>query len=75
MRRVKHTISKNPTHRELTVLQAASDGYTNREIGQQLKVCEQTIKSHFSRLYVRLDANNRTHAVARAIKDGLIEVS
>jgi LuxR family maltose regulon positive regulatory protein len=52
--------------RELEVLHLLSLGKTNPEIAQQLIVARGTVKAHTASIYRKLDASNRTEAVARA---------
>lgn len=54
------------TEREMEVLQLISDGCSNVEIGEKLFVSENTIKTHVSNLFVKLDVKRRTQAVTRA---------
>ncbi|NVK82807.1 MAG: response regulator transcription factor [Cytophagia bacterium] len=54
------------TEREMEVLQLISEGYSNVEIGERLFVSENTIKTHVSNLFVKLDVKRRTQAVTRA---------
>ncbi len=61
------------TPRELEVLQLMSLGRTNPEIAQQLIVAPGTIKAHAASIYRKLDASNRTEAVARARQLGMIQ--
>jgi DNA-binding NarL/FixJ family response regulator len=60
------------TNRELEVLQLIADGEPNREIAQQLYVSEETVKSHMRNIFARLHARSRAHAVAIALRQGLI---
>lgn len=55
------------------VLQLLSRGLGNREIGEELGVSVETVKTHIERLYKRLGVNGRTDAVAKALRAGLIE--
>lgn len=52
--------------RELDVLKLMAEGLSNKEIGERLFVSESTIKTHASRLFVKLDVKRRTQAVAIA---------
>ena len=61
-----------PTERELQVLQGISRGLTNRAIGRDLSVSADTVKTHASRLFRRLGAHDRGHAVALAMRSGLV---
>lgn len=52
--------------RELEVLRSLAAGQTNKEIARTLGVSPNTVKSHVSSVYGKLDARRRTDAVARA---------
>ena len=58
--------------RELEVLGLLAAGQTNREIAQELVVTADTVKRHVSHLFAKLEVANRTQAVARARKLGLL---
>ncbi len=58
--------------RELTVLQALSEGGSNKEIARRLGISPETVKTHLARLYERLGARRRTEALARARELGLL---
>jgi DNA-binding CsgD family transcriptional regulator len=60
------------TARELEILEAIAAGLSNREIAEKLFVSENTVKTHSSRLFEKLDAKRRTQAVQRAKAAGLI---
>jgi DNA-binding NarL/FixJ family response regulator len=60
------------TPREIDVLRAAAEGYSNAEIGRQLWVTEQTVKFHLSNIYRKLSVSNRTEAMRRAVARGLV---
>ena len=60
------------TARELEVLRGMSQGHSNAEIGAELYLTEDTIKTHARRLFRKLDASDRAHAVAIAYRTGLI---
>jgi LuxR family maltose regulon positive regulatory protein len=60
------------TDRELEVLQLIAAGLTNQEIAARLTVSVNTVKTHARNLYGKLDATNRTQAVARARELGLL---
>ncbi len=51
------------TNREYEVLQAISEGLSNREIAEKLFLSESTIKTHVSNLLVKLNAKRRTQAL------------
>jgi DNA-binding NarL/FixJ family response regulator len=60
------------TERELQVLRGMSDGKSNAEIGRDLYVSEDTVKTHARRLFRKLGARDRAHAVASAFRAGLV---
>ncbi|MFN8010383.1 MAG: response regulator transcription factor [Holophagaceae bacterium] len=60
------------TPRELEILEALAAGHSNREIAARLFVSENTVKTHTSNLFAKLQARRRTQAVQRAKEAGLI---
>lgn len=60
------------TERELGVLRLLADGNDTAEVGKQLFYSERTVKNIVHDLTSRLELRNRTHAVAYAIRQGLI---
>ena len=56
------------TEREYEVLQAISEGLSNKEIGDKLFISGSTIKTHVSNLLVKLNAKRRTQALQVAKK-------
>lgn len=60
------------TPRELEILELIAAGMSNREIAEKLFVSENTVKTHSSRLFTKLDARRRTQVVQRAKQAGLI---
>lgn len=61
------------TERELQVLQGMADGKSNADIGRDLFVSEDTVKTHARRLFRKLGARDRAHAVAGGFRHGLIQ--
>lgn len=60
------------TPREHEILMLIAAGLSNREIAEKLFVSENTVKTHSSRLFDKLDARRRTQAVQIAKQSGLI---
>lgn len=60
------------SQRELEVLQAIAAGATNQEIADQLFVSLNTIKTHTSRLFEKLDVKRRTQAIEKAKRLNII---
>lgn len=62
------------TPREEEVLQLLAQGLQNKEIARQLVISERTVKFHVSSILAKLDAGNRTEAVAIAAQHGLVDM-
>lgn len=60
------------TPREHEILNLIAAGLSNREIAEKLFVSENTVKTHSSRLFEKLNAKRRTQAVQIAKQAGLI---
>ena len=60
------------TDRELEVLRLIAEGHSNAEISQRLYLALSTVKGHNLRIFNKLQAQNRTEAVARARELGLL---
>jgi len=58
--------------RELEVLQLMADGLSNQEIADRLFVSLNTIKTHISRVFEKLEVKRRTQAIELAKKKGII---
>jgi DNA-binding NarL/FixJ family response regulator len=66
--------AKRLTARESDVLNLAAAGNSNKQIAVRLSLSEETIKSYMKAIFARLGAMDRTHAVAIAVRNGLIEL-
>ena len=60
------------TEREMQVLTGMSRGRSNAEIGKELFLSEDTVKTHARRLFRKLGARDRAHAVAAGFRAGLV---
>lgn len=54
------------TGQEVRVLEKLASGRSNKEIGRELGLSPNTVKTHLSNLFAKLDAGTRTEAVGRA---------
>ena len=60
------------TPREQEVLELLAEGLSNQSIAARLAISEHTVKFHVSSICGKLGADNRTDAVRRAVRQGLI---
>ena len=61
------------TPREREVLQLVTKGMTNKEIGAQLHIAENTVKNHLRNILEKLHLQNRAQAAAYAVREGLVD--
>jgi DNA-binding NarL/FixJ family response regulator len=59
--------------REIEVLRSAAAGNSNKIIADELRISEDTVKSHMKRVMAKLRASDRTHAVMIALKRGFLD--
>jgi two-component system response regulator DevR len=67
--------AKGLTSREIVILRAAARGLSNRAIGTELWVTEQTVKFHLTNIYRKLNVGNRTEATRAALRMGVVDPS
>lgn len=60
------------TPREIQVLELLAEGLPNKAIAERLGISDQTVKFHVASISGKLGAANRTDAVRRAVRRGLI---
>jgi DNA-binding NarL/FixJ family response regulator len=70
----EHATDDVLTPREVDVLRLVAKGNANKAVGARLSLTEETVKSHIRSILAKLGANDRTHAVAIALKRGIIEL-
>jgi NarL family two-component system response regulator LiaR len=62
------------TERELEVLRLIAQGYSNREIGEQLHLSERTVGKYASNILDKLHLANRTQAALYALREGIADL-
>lgn len=62
------------TPREIQVLELLVEGLSNKTIAARLGISDQTVKFHVAAISGKLGAVNRTDAVRRAIRQGLVAI-
>src|SRR5829696_578536 len=60
------------TSRELEVLRLLAQGKTNLDIAEDLRISRATVKVHVQHIIAKLEVSDRTQAIVRAFKRGLI---
>jgi len=70
----EHYADEELTAREIEVLQQIAGGNRNRDIADRLFISEETVKVHIKHIMEKLGANDRTQAVAIALKRGIIHL-
>lgn len=54
--------------REIEVLLLISKGYVNKDISNELKITERTVKNHVSSIFRKINVNDRTQAAVLRLK-------
>lgn len=62
------------TKREEEVLQLIADGLSTPEVAERLYISLKTVKNHLASIYQKLDSRDRTQAVVRAVRMGIIRL-
>ena len=70
----EHLLGDSLSAREIQVLQSVAAGNSNKAIAALLSIAEETVKAHMKNILCKLGARDRTHAVAIAVKRGIIEL-
>jgi len=61
------------TGREREILQLLADGMSNADVAAKLFISQETVKSHVRHILAKLEADTRTHAVAIALREAIID--
>ncbi len=62
------------TDREVTVLKLVAQGYSNRDIADELTVSEATVRTHVSHILAKLELSSRTQAALYALRRGIVSL-
>jgi DNA-binding NarL/FixJ family response regulator len=68
----KRSSHQHLTRREMDVMKALMQGYSNKEIARELIISERTVQTHLSNIFSKMNVNSRTEAVLVAIRDGWV---
>jgi DNA-binding NarL/FixJ family response regulator len=69
----EHVSTDALSQREISVLKSVAAGNSNKVVADQLAITEGTVKGHMKSILLKLEANDRTHAVLIAIKRGFLD--
>jgi DNA-binding NarL/FixJ family response regulator len=70
----QHLADQDLTSREIEILSLVANGRGNKEIAAQLFISEQTVKAHLRHIMEKLEARDRTEAVAIAVRRGIMQL-
>jgi DNA-binding NarL/FixJ family response regulator len=70
----EHSTDDSLTPREIQVLEQVASGKSNKMIADYLEISEDTVKTHIRSILVKLEANDRTHAVTIALRRGFLDI-
>lgn len=62
------------SNREIEVLDLVSKGTGNKMIAEKLSISESTVKTHIQSIFQKLEVNDRTEAVTKALARGIIKL-
>jgi DNA-binding NarL/FixJ family response regulator len=70
----EHIGEESLTDREQTVLEHLTGGFRNRDIGERMRISQETVKVHLRHIMEKLGARDRTHAMAIGVRRGFIRL-
>jgi two-component system NarL family response regulator len=70
----ERVLRKDLSPRELAVLRLIVDGRSNKEIAQELRIGEESVKTHSKSLFQKLEVADRTQAAIEAIRHGIVHL-
>ncbi len=62
------------TPRELEILRMLVTGWTNKRIGQEMRISENTVRNHMNHIFGKLEVVDRTEAAIAAVQRGLVQL-
>jgi len=69
-----HVADDSLSDREVQVLRLVATGHSNKRVGAQLSITEETVKGHVRSILTKLGASDRTHAVTIGLSRGIIQL-
>jgi DNA-binding NarL/FixJ family response regulator len=74
MELAEHSADESLSTREIEILRSVARGNANKAVAQECRISEETVKTHMTNILAKLSAKDRTHAVAIALKRGIIQI-
>jgi DNA-binding NarL/FixJ family response regulator len=71
---IGYAIEDELTNREILILEYVAAGQPNKIVARELRISEDTVKTHMKNILSKLNARGRTHAVTIALKRGIISL-
>ncbi|MBK8031939.1 MAG: response regulator transcription factor [Anaerolineae bacterium] len=68
----EHYIPLSP--REMEILEFVTNGLSNKEIANRLKISQQTVKNHMTSILKKLNVQDRTQAAVHALRNGWVRI-
>lgn len=67
--KIENNILNTLTNRELEILSKISEGYSNKEIGEELFISEKTVKNYATKIFKKIGVEDRVQATILALKN------
>ncbi len=71
---IEERAERGLSRREGEVLQLIADGCAPAEVAERLFISPKTVKNHLASAYDKLGARDRTDAVVRAVRQGIVQL-
>jgi DNA-binding NarL/FixJ family response regulator len=70
----EHVGTEELSAREVEILRKVAQGLSNKQIGAQIGIAEETVKSHLKSAFAKLNVRDRTEAIAIAVSRGIFQL-
>jgi two-component system, NarL family, response regulator len=70
----EHVGDEELSAREVEILRKVAQGFSNKQIGAQLGISDETVKTHLKSVFAKLNVGDRTQAIAVAVARGIFQL-
>lgn len=70
----EHIGTEELSPREIEILKQVANGLSNKEIARQLRLSDETVKTHLKSIFAKLNVSDRSHAIAVALSRGVFQL-